>query len=157
MGKTIMGRALLLGFFAMVVACAVSPDSARYAETMERHRADAETQRMAGELVEAEAILVRATALEMPAGSGPLALRQDAFFAHGRVLFERRRFDAAIQIADRALALGQEPTMFVANLYALRGLAQEALGNIQAAATDLEQAQVVHTVLFALALSEGTK
>lgn len=153
-----MLRSLVIA--ALLAACSVqgsrpSPESA-WALSVDRLRKSADDHVSQRRLEDAEADLRRILALPSPGSVGRAPeLLQDARFALGSVLLLQKRFEAAIAEATAGLAISEAPTVFRANLHALRAMAWEALDRPTEAVVDYEAAVKIHKTLFDAALAVG--
>ena len=148
----------LLGLLAGLVLCAgsgcavkgVGPaNTASWAQQVARMRAHADKAVAAEDLATAEAVLRRIFVLPAPTDNArALQLLQDAHFALGSVLYLNGDHDGAAAEADQGLALTDEPSVFSANLHALRAMSLEAGGRELDALDDYEKALVIHKQLF---------
>jgi len=149
----------LIGLVLLLGSCAVARSSersatAKWAQTVAALRRSADAYVQTHELELAAADLHRIFSLEVPKDAPPKAyqLLQDAHFALGSVLLLQARFDGALKEADLGLALGDDHSIFGANLHALRGLAREGQGRPLDALQDYANAMEIHKTLFDAAL-----
>ena len=147
--------ALPLMIAALVGSCAVGVPAARTVDGLRRSADQHVGQRR---MKAAEADLRRIFVLDAPKdNAGALLLLQDAHFALGSVLLVTGRFDEALAEADKGLSLGDDQSIFGANLHGLRAMALEAAGKPIDALPDYTRAIEIHKQLFdtALAKHEG--
>ena len=150
--------ALMLALGACAPSPSPSPSLAAWAGHVDQVLSAAERERAAGHLVAASAVLETVTTDPCPEPRAPLAvaLRENAAFALGRVLYEAGHPAKALAAADWGLSLREDPTsatVFTASLHALRALALEALSRPDDAIGAWEAAQIVHSRLFERALA----
>ena len=143
-----------------LAACAQGPSAelAAWATDVDQRLVSAERQRAEGDLDAARTTLAAAIAAPVPDPAAPLAvaLRENVWFALGRVELEAGRPGDALSAADRGLALREgaaDATVFTASLHALRALACEALGRPEDAIAAWEAAQAIHLRLYDRALA----
>jgi tetratricopeptide (TPR) repeat protein len=143
-----------------IAGCAQGPSAelAAWASDVDQRLVSAERQRAAGDLDGARATLAAAVASPVPEPDAPLALalRENLWFALGRVELEAGEPEAALSAAERGLrarAGGADVTVFTASLHALRALACEALGRPDDAIAAWEAAQAIHLRLYDRALA----
>jgi tetratricopeptide (TPR) repeat protein len=74
-------------------------------------------------------------------------LLQDTRFRLARLALDAKDPAEAARQAEAGLALGDEPSLFVANLLVARGAAQEALGKAAAAVDDYQRALEINESL----------
>lgn len=74
-------------------------------------------------------------------------VHQDLLFRIARAELDAARPDQALAAADRGLALGRAPTLFVANLLVARGEALERLGRTTEAASAYYEALEINRAL----------
>ena len=127
----------------------------RLSQSMARLRATADANIRQKRLAEAEADLRRILRLPVPKDT-PLAsqLLQDTDFALATLLLAAGRPEHALAAAKRGLSRSQEPTVFRANLHAIRAMTLEAMNRPSDALTDYEHAVAIHKQLFDKALAE---
>lgn len=153
-----MTRQLLMtiGLCAALSSCAVGRPSAtaRWAKSVDGLRKSADRHVSVGDLKLAEADLRRIFSLAPPQDA-PRAyqLLQDAHFALGSVLLLKGQVDEALAEADKGLSLGDDQSIFGANLHALKGLCKEQKGQPIDALEDYGRALDVHKALFDKALA----
>lgn len=112
------------------------------------HEAD---QRLdAGDVPGARKILL--SVLGDGAGSAPVSedqrvIIQDTYFRLARLSLGERDVGQALTYADAGVALGGDASLFVANLYIVRGAAHDAQGDSRAAAEDYRRALAMNEAL----------
>ena len=84
------------------------------------------------------------------------AVLQDTYFRLAELDLDAHDPKGALADAERGLALGRTPDLFVANLLVVRGAAHEALDEGAAAATDYHAALMINDRLLAEALHGST-
>lgn len=139
-----------------LVACGPACDSGGdtlVAEAKAVQLARAEAARLeSGDGPAAARVRLEEALAQLPDGDGAAltALRQDLRFALGALSLRAGAAPDALAEADRGLALPRtdRPSLFVARLHALRGLALEALGRADEAVAALAEAQAMHARLF---------
>ncbi len=155
--KSMIRAAWMLVTLAAVSTCGPSgPDPGDWARRVEARRVAASAQAHRGEL-EAAVDTLRG-ALALPAPDGPdavIGIVQDTRFALGSALLQLGRASEAEAEATRGLELGTGPTVFTANLLALRAMAREAGPTPLDALDDYERAQASYEALFDAALEES--
>jgi tetratricopeptide (TPR) repeat protein len=137
--------------FAALTSCspATTGDrAAAYARAVSAARASADEQLAEGRVDEAIADLERALAIPRPDTDAAKQLVQDVAFALGSARLASRDPLGALRIADEALVLSSTPSVFLANLHALRGMALELSGQALPAAEAYHQALVIHQSLY---------
>lgn len=121
---------------------------AAWADSVGWLRSSADVHLQDGDVAAAALDLKRALALPAPATPEALQLLQDVDFALGSIeLLQGRPVDAEAT-ARRGIARSNEPTVFLANLHALRGFALEALRRPLDAAEAYHAALLIHERLF---------
>jgi len=151
-------RALLTaGTIVATVSCSPSPASstltsadrtAAYARAVTAARASADEQLHDGRLDETAADLERALAIPRPESDSAKQLAQDVAFALGSVRLAARDTHGAMKAADEGLVLSSTPSVFLANLHALRGMALELSGEAVSAAEAYHDALLIHQRLY---------
>jgi hypothetical protein len=147
-GLTRLAAALFLAAL-LAPACSRAPhagDAAWVAEAARQH-ARADERLEAGDGPAARDALRGVVSAGVPADV-PAADRrgvlQDTYFRLARIDLDAHDPRAALDDADRGLALGFAPDLFVANLLVARGAAHEALGQGPAAAEDYHRALLIN-------------
>lgn len=143
---------LLSALFTALTSCSEANTNgdraAAYARAVAAARASADEQLAEGRVHEAIADLERALAIPRPESDAARQLVQDVAFALGSARLATRDPLGALQVADEALVLSSTPSVFLANLHALRGMALELSGQALPAAEAYHEALVIHQRLY---------
>ena len=99
-------------------------------------------------LAAAESDLRRALAMPVPTDPRAPPLLQDVDFALGSILLARGDARGALEVAERGVKRTREPTVFLANLHALQGIALEAMNRPLEAAERYHEALLLHQKLY---------
>ena len=102
----------------------------------------------AGDAAAARRALMAVLQAGRPVDDQRLAL-QDTYFRLARLALDEHQPREALEFADRGLALGMAPHLFVANLLVARAAAEEALRQPRNAANDYHRALLMNEALLA--------
>ena len=102
----------------------------------------------AGDAAAARRVLMAVLQAGRPVDDQRLAL-QDTYFRLARLALDEHQPREALEFADRGLALGMAPHLFVANLLVARAAAEEALRQPRNAANDYHRALLMNEALLA--------
>ena len=167
-----LARALaIVVVLLLAVACSRSGDSVAHDEArserheardwlagMERAHGEADEALAAGDAARAREVLRGAFDTAVPASMAPedaRIVRQDLAFRLGELDLDAGEAAAAVEWADRGLALGQAEDVFTANLLIVRGRAREAQGGDREAIEDYFRALEINEALLRRTL-DGT-
>ncbi|MBT9555459.1 MAG: hypothetical protein IV100_05480, partial [Myxococcales bacterium] len=145
---SILLAAVVTALTSCSAATTTGDRAAAYARAVSAARASADEQLAEGRVDEAIADLERALAIPRPDSDAARQLVQDVAFALGSARLASRDPIGALQAADDALVLSSTPSVFLANLHALRGMALELSGRALPAAEAYHEALVIHQSLY---------
>ena len=147
-------------FIALAVGwlggCEVAPESPGhdYVKSVQKLKQMADQHLRQGRLPQAETVLRQLVSLPLPSDEPRAALlAQDGYFSLCSVMLATGRGNMAIDEAAQGLKLTDKPTVFKANLHAVRAMALEATNRAADALTDYEAAMGIHKQLFDEALT----
>ncbi len=139
----------------MCTACAAPND--RWLRSVEEAQRAADTAREAGDLQAARAHLrpvAEGEGVQDPHAEGVRAIRQDAYYQLARLALAQEDGEAALRYADTGIAFGGSD-LYEANLWIVRGQANEHLGNDDVAAQDYHHALVLNDALLGAMLDDA--
>ena len=116
-------------------------------QAMRRVRGHSRVDRLIdeGKVDEAEQVLT--TLLQRQIAGSQIPAYKDAYFRLAQVALSRRDAKKAIAHSNAGLSLGQEPDLFTANLFIIRGAAYEALNEKANAVEDFQAAMRINEAL----------
>jgi hypothetical protein len=149
-----MMRIALLVVGGTILGCGGA--AARWVDDAASTNAQVDASLRDGQLARARSLLEQLVSRPTPANVSDgdrRAVLQDAYARLAFVALGEKGPANAIRYADAGLALGERHDLFTATLRAVRGRAEEALGNDSAAVRDYEAAQIIDEALLEAALS----
>jgi len=146
----------LLSCVALLASCARSSSEEWVGEAEQAHavadRAQTPEQRQqAGEALERVLESARSRGLKTEAA---LAVQQDVYYRLAELALADGKADVALRWTREGLALGEQASVFSANLWISQGRAHEALGDKAAASEAYFEALKVNEVLFERSLGD---
>ncbi|MEM6954357.1 MAG: hypothetical protein AAF411_04255 [Myxococcota bacterium] len=146
-----------IGIAGLVLLGACSAPNARWLRSVEEAQRAADAARVEGDLEAAREHLLPVAdgeGVQDSNGSGVRALRQDAHYQIARLALELDDGAGALRHADAGIALGGGD-LYEANLWIVRGQANEHLGRDDVAGSDYHRALLLNDAMLGAMLDDA--